>query len=43
MLLHGKSFADFPNPDQTANAMLDDLTWWGRALRAARQEEGARP
>lgn len=36
MLLHGKSFADFPNLDTGANAMLDDLTWWGRALRTAR-------
>ena len=38
MLMHGKSFADFPNLDQTANAMLDDLAWWGRALRTARGE-----
>ena len=36
LLLHGKSFADFPNLEQSANAMLDDLAWWGHALRAAR-------
>ena len=38
MLLHGKSFADFPQLEQSANAMLDDLAWWGRALRTARAE-----
>jgi NAD(P)H-dependent FMN reductase len=37
MLLHGKTFADAPHLDQMANAVLDDLIWWGRALRAARQ------
>lgn len=36
ILLHGKTFADFPYLEQTANALLDDLVWWGRALRAAR-------
>jgi NAD(P)H-dependent FMN reductase len=37
MLLHGKSFADFPHLEQSANVMLDDVAWWGRALRTARQ------
>jgi NAD(P)H-dependent FMN reductase len=37
MLLHGKTFADFPHLEQAANVMLDDLVWWGRALRAARR------
>jgi NAD(P)H-dependent FMN reductase len=37
MLLHGKTFADAPHLDQMANAALDDLIWWGRALREARR------
>lgn len=37
MVLHGKTFTDFPNLDQAANAMLDDLIWWGRTLRAGRR------
>jgi NAD(P)H-dependent FMN reductase len=37
LLLHGKAFGEFPHLEQTASAMLDDLIWWGRALRAARQ------
>jgi NAD(P)H-dependent FMN reductase len=36
MLLHGKTFADFPYLEPSANMMLDDLIWWGHALRAAR-------
>jgi NAD(P)H-dependent FMN reductase len=36
MLLHGKQFSDFPDLEQTANAMLDDVIWWGRTLRAGR-------
>ena len=36
VLMHGKSFADFPLLAQTAEAMLDDLVWWARTLRAGR-------
>lgn len=36
MLLHGKSFADFPHLAQAAETMLDDLLWWARTLRAGR-------
>jgi NAD(P)H-dependent FMN reductase len=36
LLLHGKTFADFPHLAQAAEAMLDDLIWWARALRAGR-------
>lgn len=36
MLLHGKSFADYPHLDQTADAMLDDLLWWAKTLREGR-------
>lgn len=32
----GKSFEDFPHLAQSANAMLDDLTWWAKALKTAR-------
>jgi NAD(P)H-dependent FMN reductase len=36
MLLHGKSFADFPQLEQAANTMLDELLWWTEALHARR-------
>lgn len=36
MLRNGKDFADFPHLEQAANGMLDELTWWGRTLRAGR-------
>lgn len=36
MLLHGKTFDDFPHLAPAAVAMLDDLVWWAKALRAAR-------
>lgn len=36
MLMHGKSFADFPQLDTMAETMLDDVIWWGKALRSAR-------
>jgi NAD(P)H-dependent FMN reductase len=39
ILLHGKTFADFPPLEQSANVMLDDLLWWGQALRAARRAD----
>lgn len=36
MLLHGKSFADFPHLEQAAITMLDELVWWAEALHARR-------
>jgi NAD(P)H-dependent FMN reductase len=36
MLLHGKSFADFPQLEQAASTMLDELLWWTGALHARR-------
>jgi NAD(P)H-dependent FMN reductase len=33
----GKSFEDFPHLEQAAKAMLDDLAWWARALKTARE------
>ncbi len=33
----GKSFDDFPHLAQAATAMLDDIAWWAKALRTARQ------
>lgn len=37
VLLHGKSLTDFPQLEQMAEAMLNDLTWWALTLRAGRQ------
>jgi hypothetical protein len=36
MLLHGKTFDDFPQLAQAADTMFDDLVWWARTLRAGR-------
>jgi NAD(P)H-dependent FMN reductase len=36
MLMHGKTFADFPQLDQAAGAMLDELLWWAEALQVKR-------
>ncbi|MDH2384151.1 NAD(P)H-dependent oxidoreductase [Bradyrhizobium sp. CER78] len=36
----GKSFDDFPHLEQSATAMLDDIAWWARALKSARQAQG---
>jgi NAD(P)H-dependent FMN reductase len=37
ILLHGKTFADFPPLGQVGEAMLRELIWWAEALRAGRQ------
>jgi len=37
MLMHGKTFDDFPHLAQAAELMLDDLTWWTGTLRAGRR------
>jgi NAD(P)H-dependent FMN reductase len=36
MLLHGKTFADYPHLAHSAETMLADVLWWAHALRAAR-------
>jgi NAD(P)H-dependent FMN reductase len=36
MLLHGKSFAEFPHLEQAAVTMLDELLWWTAVLHAGR-------
>ncbi|QOK92198.1 NAD(P)H-dependent oxidoreductase [Ralstonia pseudosolanacearum] len=33
----GKTFEDFPHLAQAANGMLDDVAWWAKALKAARE------
>jgi NAD(P)H-dependent FMN reductase len=38
----GKSFDDLPHLGQSATAMLDDLAWWAKALKSAREKESAR-
>lgn len=34
----GKSFDDLPHLAQSASAMLDDLAWWTKALKSAREK-----
>jgi len=36
MLMHGKTFADFPQLAQAADLMLKDLIWWAWTLREGR-------
>ena len=36
MFLEGKTFADSPHLEPAAIAMLDELAWWVKALKAAR-------
>lgn len=38
LLQQGKKFEDFPHLAQAATAMLDDLAWWAKVLKGARQE-----
>lgn len=33
----GKSFDDFPHLAQAANGMLDDIAWWAKVLKTARE------
>ena len=37
----GKNFDDFPHLAQSATGLLDDIAWWARALRAARDAESS--
>ena len=39
VLLHGKSLDDYAFLAQSRTAMLDQLVWWGNALRDARERE----
>jgi NAD(P)H-dependent FMN reductase len=38
MFMQGKTFADMPHLEPVARSMLDELVWWGRALKIARAE-----
>lgn len=33
----GKRFEDFPHLAQAANGLLDDMAWWAKALKPARE------
>ena len=39
MLRDGKDFGDYPYLEPTVTPMLDELTWYTRALKAGREEE----
>jgi NAD(P)H-dependent FMN reductase len=36
VLQQGKTFDDFPHLRKSATSLLDDIAWWARSLRAAR-------
>lgn len=36
-----KTLADFEHLDKSADATLDELAWWTRALKAAREADAA--
>ena len=33
----GKAFTDYPHLAQSANGLLDDMAWWAKALKTARE------
>lgn len=33
----GKAFEDYPHLAQSANGLLDDMAWWAKALKSARE------
>ena len=33
----GKTFDDFPHLAQAAKMLLDDMSWWAKALKLARE------
>jgi hypothetical protein len=37
MMQQGKTFEDFPHLAQAANGLLDDMSWWAKALKPARE------
>ena len=39
VLMQGKSLDDYPYLAGSRDAMLDNLAWWGNALKAAREVE----
>ena len=39
VMQQGKTFDDFPHLGQSATGLLDDIAWWARALRAARDAD----
>lgn len=39
MMMHGKTFADFPNLDSQAEVMLNEFLWWAETTRAGRRRE----
>ena len=41
MLMQGKTFADYPHLDASAEKMLGDLVWWANTLRAGRTTTAA--
>ena len=41
MMMHGKTFADFPQLDPQADLMLNDLVWWAETLRTGRGRQSA--
>ncbi len=41
LLMHGKAFEEFPHLAQSANVMLDELAWWVKALKTAREIDTA--
>jgi NAD(P)H-dependent FMN reductase len=41
ILQQGKSLDDYPFLVQSRSAIFDQLTWWGHALKAARQADAA--
>lgn len=42
IMREGKTMADFPYLDDTAEKMLDELIWWTTALKNARESAGVR-
>ena len=41
ILRQGKTFADYPYLEESAVAMLEDLVWWAKTLRAGRRGNAA--
>jgi NAD(P)H-dependent FMN reductase len=37
IMQHGKTFEDFPHLAQAANSLLDEMSWWTKALKSARE------
>jgi hypothetical protein len=37
MMQQGKAFEDFPHLAQAAKKLLDEMSWWAKVLKLARQ------